>query len=323
MPHRGAIAYLVLMQRRDLLTAGAALLPLRSLFPGHRLPHSPRGLRLGCASITWGDDDPQAITDIAALGFRGIQLRTSAVRRWGSDSRSLKALLDESHLALVALSSGSLHLDAGGTLEEQLEPHLRHARFTRELGGSFLQVTDERPGGGAPSADSYRSMGRILTELGRRTGDLGVQLALHNHMGALSESPDEVARVLEASDARHVKLLLDVAHYHQAGGRPAEAIRTWRDRLALLHLKDVESPVPGGEADSFRFVELGRGEVDLPAVFDALREIRFDGWGIVELDSVTEPGRTPAQATAISAEYLMREGAWDRNPRKREGAKGD
>ena len=120
-------------------------------------------------------------------------------------------------------------------------------------------------------------MGRLLSELGRRTADLGVPLGLHNHMGNLSQSPDEVARVLDASDPRHVKLELDVAHWHQAGGDPAAAVRAHRDRLLFLHIKDVESPAPGRGPGSYRFVELGRGRVNLPAVFVALREVAFDG----------------------------------------------
>ena len=143
-------------------------------------------------------------------------------------------------------------------------------------------------------------MGRLLTELGRRTADLGVPLGYHNHMGNLGQSPDEVARVLENSDPRYLKLELDVAHYRQAGGDPAEAIRRHADRLLFLHIKDVESPVPGRGPDSYRFVELGRGLVNLPSVFAALRQVAFGGWAIVELDR----SETPRESGAISRRYL-------------------
>ena len=39
---------------------------------------------------------------------------------------------------------------------------------------------------------------------------------------------------------------------------------------------------------SYRFVELGRGQVDLPAVFKALHKVNFRGWAIVELDDVPD-----------------------------------
>jgi inosose dehydratase len=74
-----------------------------------------------------------------------------------------------------------------------------------------------------------------------------------------------------------------------------------------MHLKDVvDIPLdtPGAKYP-FKFVELGRGRVNLPAVMDALRKIRFDGWAIVELDRVPDKSRTPKECAAISKEYLQ------------------
>jgi inosose dehydratase len=51
-------------------------------------------------------------------------------------------------------------------------------------------------------------------------------------------------------------------------------------------------------------VELGRGRVDLKAVFAALNEINFTGWGVVELDRVPDPGRTPKESAEINRRYL-------------------
>jgi inosose dehydratase len=126
-------------------------------------------------------------------------------------------------------------------------------------------------------------------------------------MNSLGERPDEVAPILDASDPRYVKLLLDVAHYKQGGGDPVKAVRDYAERLIFLHIKDVESPVPGASGDlsrSYRFVELGRGAVDLKGVFAALADVRFRGWAIVELDRVPEPGRTPKESALMNKKYL-------------------
>ena len=69
-------------------------------------------------------------------------------------------------------------------------------------------------------------------------------------------------------------------------------------------MKDVVQPAPGAAMPSFQFVELGRGPVDLKGVFDALRAARFDGWTVVELDSVSSAGETPKDAAAISKRYI-------------------
>ena len=296
------------MNRRRFLVDGAAL---AAAIAGGR--HSMQALgidvrgqpriRFGCAAITWGGNDPQAIDDIADLGFGGIQLRDSAVRRWGEKPDELKALLAARKLTLVALSSGSVTLDPA-KLDANLALHVSNARFLRQVGGFYLQVTDERPAGREASVDDYRRMGWALSELGRRVADIGVTLALHPHMGALSQSPADIRRVMDASDSRLVRLELDVAHYAQGGGDPAEAVRSYAGRLLFLHIKDVESPVPGRGPESYRFVELGRGRVNLPSVFDALKAIGFDGWAVVELDEVPDGARSPKESAEISKKYL-------------------
>ena len=294
------------IDRRQFLREGATLTALVcSPCPCGALGSSRTAatLRFGYAAITWGGNDPQAIDDIADLGFGGIQLRDSAVRRWGERPEELKALLASRKLTLVALSSGSVTLDPA-KLDSNLALHVSNARFLRQVGGLYLQVTDERPAGREPSAEDYRRMGWALSELGRRTADIGVTLALHPHMGALSQSPSDIRRVMDASDSRLVRLELDVAHYAQGGGDPAEAIRGYAGRLLFLHIKDVESPAPDGGPESYRFVELGRGRVNLPAVFQALKAVGFDGWAVVELDQVPDSGRTPKESAEISKQYL-------------------
>ena len=294
------------MRRRDFLASAVGAVALPAQLRALSQPPLP-GIRFGYAAITWDGNDRQAIDDISTLGFRGIQLRTSALTEWGDRPEQLKHLLVSHDLAFVALSSGAVRIDPAHEAED-LEIHLRNAKFLRAAGGLYLQVVDERPRGRAPANDDYLRMGRLLTELGRRTADLGVQLGYHNHMGNLGQAPEEVARVLDAADPRFVKLELDTAHYAQAGGDPALAVEQYRDRLLFLHLKDLESPVPGQGTDTYRFVELGRGRIDLPKVLAALAKIPFSGWAVVELDRVPDPGRTPRESGLISRRYLESQG---------------
>jgi inosose dehydratase len=142
-----------------------------------------------------------------------------------------------------------------------------------------------------------------MSEIGRRSAELGISVVYHNHMGSLSEPPEGLDRVLEATHLDHVRLLLDVAHYKQGGGDPAAAVTRYAKRLALLHLKDVRPAAPGS-ARPYQWVELGEGTVDLRAVFAALDGIAFHGWAIVELDEVPVPGRTELESALMSRRYL-------------------
>jgi inosose dehydratase len=308
--------------RREFLTglgtlAAASCVPFKTL-PARALLYPPRDLSYfdtpispgapeihwGYAAITWNGNDRQAIEDIAALGFPGIQLRSNCIKEFDSAAAVLD-LLKQHHLKLVALSSGDLKIDP--SLEsDQLSMHTEHAKFTKDAGGLYLQVTNSRPKDHAVTADDYKRLGRLLTELGKRTADMGISLGFHNHMGSLGEKPEEVDRVMDAADPRYAKLELDVAHYFQGGGDPAKAIEKYADRLLFLHIKDVAHPPSGTDTrHDYRFVELGRGLVNLPAVFEALHKVSFRGWAIVELDGVSDKSHTPKESGEISKKYLQ------------------
>jgi inosose dehydratase len=288
----------LLFSRRQFVAAAGASVAAAML------PASAAGaaIRFGYAAITWGGRDREAIADVAALGFRGIQLRASALRDFGANPGALRELLAQHHLTMVALSSGNLNIEAPEA--DELARHTAHARFVKDVGGLYLQVTDARPPRPLVRED-YRKLGRLMTELGQRTADLGIPLGYHNHMNAMGEKPEEVDWILQATDNRYARLELDIAHYLQGGGDPAKAIQRYGKRLLFLHLKDVEAVTPAAPGErNYRFVELGRGRVDLPAVFAALRRVHFRGWAIVELDAVPDPARTPKECGAISKRYL-------------------
>src|SRR5215469_849684 len=206
------------------LGAAERLYPLRDLsYFDTPISPAPGEIHFGYASITWNENDRQAVEDIAALGFRGIQLRANAIKEFASPAE-LRELLEKHHLKMVALSSGGVRIDPA-------------------VEGLYMQVTDERPKDRAVTSADYVRLGKLITEIGKRTADLGVTLGYHNHMGTLGQSPEEVDQILQASDPRYAKLELDVAHYFQGGGDPAKAIEKYADRLLFLHIKDVE-PIP-------------------------------------------------------------------------------
>jgi len=292
--------------RRDVLKDSAALASaaIATTVPWPLLG-AQQQFRFGYAAITWGGNDRQAMADVEAVGFPGIQLRTAAVDAFGDRPAELKELLARHRLTMVALSSGNLGIDPALEADEMAR-HTRNARFVRDVGGLYLQIIDTRPKRAITAAD-YGAMGRRLTELGRRTADVGIPLGYHHHMGSLGEAPDEIERILNAADPRYVKLELDVAHYLQGGGDPVAAIKKYSAQILFLHLKDVETRTPdAGQVPPrpYRFVELGRGRVDLPGVMRALADVRFSGWVVVELDAVPDNARSPKEAAELNRRYV-------------------
>jgi inosose dehydratase len=263
-------------------------------------------LKFGYTAMTWGKQERQAIDDISALGFPGIQFRDNAVKEF--QPAELGEILKQHQLTFVALSSGTVDIDPA-VEKDQIAFHVANANYVRAAGGLYLQVLDklslQRPRVVTP--DECKRLGRLLTEIGKRTADLGVSLGYHNHMDTISERPENLALVLEHSDPRYVHLLLDTAHYLGGGGDPAEAIVKYRHRLLFLHLKDMIDEPMGTERNQkypVKFVELGRGRLDFKSVFAALSKVRYRGWAVIELDRVPNKTETPKAAAEISRAYL-------------------
>src|SRR5260370_37177930 len=102
----------------------------------------PAEFHLGYASITWGGDDRQAIDDISALGFPGIQLRSNVIAAF--EAAALKELLQKRHLTFVALSSGAARVDSGSEAED-IAKHVANAKYLHHAGGLYLHVSDQHP----------------------------------------------------------------------------------------------------------------------------------------------------------------------------------
>jgi len=296
-----------LSRRNFLLGVGAGTIAFASLDLSRVTGLSKGGstIRFGYAAITWEGNDVQAINDISELGFPGIQLRSNILKDFGDRPGALRDLLAQHKLEMVAFSSGGVGI-APGTEAEEIAKHVRNAQFVKAVGGRYLQVTDSaRPKDRKPEAADFKQLGHVLSEIGKRANDLGIPVGYHNHMGSLGEAPDEVDLIMDAIDHSYIKLELDIAHYQQGGGDPVKAIRKYRDRLLFLHIKDVESLAtadPRGRA--YRFVELGKGRVDLKSVFAALKEVNFGGWAVIELDAVPDKSMKPKECAQVSKKYL-------------------
>lgn len=292
------------LDRRQFLASLAAISCIAGLkAEAAQTPKAGARIRAGYAAITWGGKDDVAIQEISEVGFKAIQLRATAFDIWGTRPAELRGLLTGHGLAFAVLSSGNLKYQPADR-EQQLALHLSHAAFVRDAGGQFLQVIDEKPKDRAVGRDDYSRLADMLNTLGARTAALGVPLVYHHHMNSTGEPPEAIEAIMRDSAASAVGLLFDVAHYQQGGGDPVAAIRRYGKAIKVVHLKDVR---PTASAPGYQWVELGRGRVDLKGCVAALRDVGFDGWAIVELDRVVDPGGTPKASAEANREFVVRQ----------------
>ena len=84
------------------------------------------------------------------------------------------------------------------------------------------------------SMENYLRSSNYAVECAAR---YGIKTALHNHLGARIENRTELQEFMEKVPGAY--LLLDIAHAHAADCDNVEIVKTYHDRLAAIHFKDI------------------------------------------------------------------------------------
>ena len=142
----------------------------------------------------------------------------------------------------------------------------------------------------------------------------GVTAVLHPHVGTMVETRADVDRVLAGSA---IALCLDTGHLLIGGTDPVALARAVPDRVAHVHLKDVDAALAAcvrsgeltyTEAVAKRmYTPLGTGDVDIAGIVAVLRDNGFDGWFVLEQDTILdgEPAdEGPVRDVLASVAYL-------------------
>jgi inosose dehydratase len=273
-------------------------------------------MRLASAPCTWGvwertverpDLIPpdRMLAAVRELGYEGIELGPPGYLGDGPDA--VARLLAEYGPELAGAFAPLRIADADGFADD-----LAFLDATVEIlagagaTGPLVIAADENDArlavAGRPEArsatslspDELRRAAERVELAARRALDRGVVATFHPHTGTWIESAEEVAALLDATDPDVVKLCVDTGHAVVGGSDPAELVRATRERIAHVHLKDVDPAVLALVRSQELTVEqawerglfcpFGEGAVDFAAVLAALEG--YDGWLVVEQDRV-------------------------------------
>jgi inosose dehydratase len=154
-----------------------------------------------------------------------------------------------------------------------------------------------------------------LDRLRAIASDRGLLAVLHPHVGTIVETKADVDRVLAGSS---IPLCLDTGHLLIGGTDPLELANAVPNRIAHTHLKDVDatlaSKVQSGEltyteaVKAGMYTPLGTGDVDIAGIVSVLRDNGFDGWFVLEQDTILggEPAdEGPVRDVLASIDYLQ------------------
>ena len=123
---------------------------------------------------------------------------------------------------------------------------------------------------------------KSMRMLAPRAADAGTQLLIENIPSAFLPRADDIMRALDHAGEAGIGVNLDIANARTAGEDPVDAVRRVQHRLKLVHLADNDSKGHRKEA-------IGRGDIDYAPVADALREIGYEGFSMLEVVTADDP----------------------------------
>jgi inosose dehydratase len=242
---------------------------------------------------------------VCTLGYRGIELGPPGY--FGDDPESVIRTLESYGLELVG-AFAPLRIAEKDGFRDDLAFLDRTIDILAATGarGPVVLAADENEirlaAAGRPAAqretalrgDAFRRAAERVELAAQRALDRGVAATFHPHTATYVESPDEIEALLDATDPAVVKICLDTGHTVVGGGDPVRLARSVGERIAHLHLKDVDPRVLERVRSQELSVEqaweqglfcaFGDGVVDFAGVLAELKS--YDGWAVVEQDRV-------------------------------------
>jgi inosose dehydratase len=210
--------------------------------------------------------------DVKAAGFEGLECFGPLVL----EPRGLAAVqrgLKETGLKLVALyAHGNFH--KAGERDKVVAEAVEVAKRLVDFGSKLLLVGPTPEGKRGKTPEELKIEVHAIAELADKVAPLGVKIAIHNHTPELENDSAELVQILEATRPEQVGLNVDTEWCAHAGVAPAGFIRRFGQRVRHLHLRNSVKNVWSDCLDT--------GELDHPAMAQALKDVGFSGWLMLE-----------------------------------------
>jgi inosose dehydratase len=249
-----------------------------------------KNVKWGLGSNLWNYFPRVPFTDILDVmkdtGFTGLRVTQfpQILQTYNITSAQMAAEVAKRGCHIVTISFSPPSRDAARRAE--VIANARTAMtFLKEFGSKHLVVfSPNRTNAATPGA--FQTMCDCFNEIGRAANDMGFKAGLHNHMGQMVQTPEEVDKCMAMTDPKLFGFSPDTAHLYLGGCDVVKTLDKHKSRLILADYKDAKR-LPDAKPDTFNresIFDLGDGEVDFPGCHRVLKSMNFDGYLIVDLD---------------------------------------
>jgi len=245
------------ISRRSFLARSAALIPAsQGLWAKEPLRHSDLGVQLYTVRKVIDKNPLETLQAIQAIGYTEVEAT-------GGNLNEIWPALEKTRLKAVSIHLE--HAEPGSALDSNLADY-------KEKGFEYVVVPSlETARGGA---EGMKHISEMLNKIGESAKKHGLALCYHNHAHDFTpmNGSTPIDMMMEQTEPGLVSLELDVFWASVAGLNPADVLKKFSGRVALMHLKDKAKDVPvqhNEDVPATAFKAVGSGSVDFPAVLAA------------------------------------------------------
>jgi sugar phosphate isomerase/epimerase len=270
--------------------------------------------KLGTAIYTyiWDLSLHEAIERAAQLGFRAIEVMTIAPqldpRTFSQQDREeLVSLCDRLGVEIVSLNPTFIDLNLASRNDTIRRVSIEEVKsdidLAKDIGAEIVVVG---PGRRHPLVLEPMELSRSLAEPAimecvEYAEKREVIYGFENITSRFMVHSDEIAEFIDKVDSPYCQAVVDVANAYYVED-PADFLRNLDQRVCHVHLSDTDGKVEA-------HWPVGEGEVDFAAVAQALDDIDFDRWSMLETTWPQDP-----DGSIISSLPKLRELGWEPVP---------
>ena len=217
---------------------------------------------------------------ISEIGYREVEFAGF----YHVSSKDMKKALDDFNLKPVGSHT---------SLEELRVNFNEVIEYNMEIGNNTIIC----PYAKCKDKAEYLSLAEELNDIGKRLKEKGLAFGYHNHSHEFNLVDGEYGLdvLFNNTDENLVKMELDVFWAHHAGVKVLPYMDKWKDRLSLMHIKDMSQ-------DNKNQVPIGEGIIDLKSIIKKAEEIGLNNV-IVESD---DPKPDGISEIAVSLSNLIK-----------------
>jgi len=236
-------------------------------------------VKLGYHPATWGgrlEGLWRGLECMSRCGWDGFEYCYDDLEEWYDRPREFRQRIEAPGLTLsgLYLSSGFRDADEVARHRARVEAAIP---FCVEVGCEFVLLDGgARKDSGEYSEADFRRVADAANRCGQICRAAGLFCSWHQHWGTMFEFQAQFDRLMELTDPDLVLCTPDTAQLSLGDFDVVETVRRYAPRIRYIHFKDLDP--------NRRFIELGRGTVDLPGAWQALGPTTYDGWIVVDLD---------------------------------------